>query len=244
MSPRELPRPRLDAGSTAEDDPIIRLEHVTKSYPQGDRDVVALDDVCLEVPGGEFVAIMGRSGSGKSTLLNLVAGIDVPTAGRVLVAGRDLTRMSDTALTAMRRTEVGIVFQFFNLLGTLNIRENVALPALLGGEKPARVWPRVDALLDRVELAHRARSRPHELSGGELQRTALARAVIHSPRVVLADEPTGNLDSRTAEQVLVLLRELAGEEGATVLLVTHSAEAATYGDRVLQMRDGRFVGEP
>jgi putative ABC transport system ATP-binding protein len=223
---------------------MIRLVNVTKSYPQGDRTIVALDKVCLDVPAGEFVAIMGRSGSGKSTLLNLLAGIDVPTSGEVVVAGRDLTALSDAALTAMRRTEIGIVFQFFNLLGTLNIRENVALPALLGGEKPARVWPRVDALLERVELVHRARSRPHELSGGELQRTALARAVIHSPRILLADEPTGNLDSRTAEQVLTLLRELAGDEGATVLLVTHSAEAASYGERVLQMRDGRFVGEP
>jgi putative ABC transport system ATP-binding protein len=243
MSPRELPRSRLAPETAVDDTAIIRLDHVSKSYPQGDRNVVALDDVCLDVTRGEFLAIMGRSGSGKSTLLNLVAGIDVPTGGRVFVVGRDLTRMGDTALTAMRRTEVGIVFQFFNLLGTLSIRENVALPALLGGEKAERVWPRVDALLERVELGHRARSRPHELSGGELQRTALARAVIHSPRVLLADEPTGNLDSRTAEQVLGLLRELAGEQGATVLLVTHSAEAASYGDRVLQMRDGRFVGE-
>jgi putative ABC transport system ATP-binding protein len=244
MSPREVPRSDLDAAPAAHAVPIIQLEHVTKRYPQGARAVVALDDVSLDVPQGEFLAIMGRSGSGKSTLLNLVAGIDVATSGRVLVAGRELTRLSETALTGMRRTDVGIVFQFFNLLATLNVRENVALPALLGGEKAERVWPRVDALLDRVELSHRARSRPHELSGGELQRTALARAVIHAPRVVLADEPTGNLDSRTAEQVLALLRELAGEQGATLLLVTHSAEAASYGDRVLQMRDGRFVGEP
>jgi ABC-type lipoprotein export system ATPase subunit len=244
MSPPESPHPRLGATAVSSRESIIHLDHVTKSYPQGTRSVVALDDVCFEVPAGEFVAIMGRSGSGKSTLLNLVAGIDVPTSGQVSVAGRDLTRMSEAALTAMRRTEIGMVFQFFNLLSTLNVRENVALPALLAGERAEHVWPRVEALLESVGLAQRAHSRPHELSGGELQRTALARAVIHSPRVLLADEPTGNLDSRTAEQVLGLLRELAGQTGATVLLVTHSAEAASFADRVLQMRDGRFVGEP
>jgi putative ABC transport system ATP-binding protein len=221
----------------------VLLDGVSKRYDQGNRPVIALDQVRLEVEAGEVVAIMGRSGSGKSTLLNIIAGIDVPSDGRVLVAGHDLTQLREVQLTALRRTTIGMVFQFFNLLPTLSVRENVALPALLGGERAGQVWPRVDALLERVELQHRSHGRPHELSGGELQRTALARAVIHRPRLLLADEPTGNLDSRTAEQVLDLLLELAAEGGATVILVTHSAEAASYGHRVLRMRDGRFVGE-
>jgi putative ABC transport system ATP-binding protein len=240
------PRPSRSSekpGSPDHEVACVRLEGVSKRYDQGDRQVLALDDVSLMVPQGEFLAIMGRSGSGKSTLLNLVAGIDVATSGRVIVAGRDLTELGDAELTEMRRRIVGFVFQFFNLLSTLTVRENVALPALLVGERGDLVWQRADALLERVGLTHRSRSRPHELSGGELQRTALARAVMHRPRIVLADEPTGNLDSRTAEQVLGLLRELAAAEGATVLLVTHSAEAASRADRVLQMRDGRFVGE-
>jgi ABC-type lipoprotein export system ATPase subunit len=244
MSPSEIPRAHAGVAADTREESLVSLQEVTKRYEQGDREVFALARVSLEVAAGEFVAIMGRSGSGKSTLLNIVAGIDVPTEGKVVVAGRDLTSLGDAELTAVRRTVVGMVFQFFNLLSTLSVRENVALPALLAGEPLARVGPRTDALLERVGLSHRARSRPHELSGGEMQRTALARAVIHRPRLLLADEPTGNLDSRTAEQVLGLMRELAAAEGATVLLVTHSAEAASYGDRVLQMRDGRFVGEP
>jgi putative ABC transport system ATP-binding protein len=222
---------------------MIRLSHVSKIYPQAGTDVVALDDVSLTVPAGEFLAVMGRSGSGKSTLLNLVAGIDVPTQGEVWVDGQNLAAMDDTALTALRREKVGIVFQFFNLLSPLNVRENVALPALLAGERERAVMREADRLLERVGLTPRARSRPHTLSGGEMQRVAIARALIHRPRVLLADEPTGNLDSRSAAQILTLLRELGAEAGSTIMLVTHSREAAALADRILEMRDGRFADE-
>jgi putative ABC transport system ATP-binding protein len=220
---------------------VISLRNVRKLYPQPGGDVVALDGIDLDVPRGEFLAVTGRSGSGKSTLLNLIAGIDTPSAGEVWVDGRDLAALDDTALTLLRRTAIGIVFQFFNLLSTLSVRENVALPALLAGSAEGPVMRRADALLEQVGLTQRGRSRPHTLSGGEMQRAAIARALIHHPRVVLADEPTGNLDSRSAAQVLELLRDMAAGEGATVLLVTHSREAAAIADRVLEMSDGRFL---
>jgi putative ABC transport system ATP-binding protein len=222
---------------------MIHLSHVSKVYPQAGSAVVALDDVSLTVPQGEFLAVMGRSGSGKSTLLNLIAGIDVPTRGEVWVDGQNLASMDDNALTALRRQKVGIVFQFFNLLSPLTVRENVALPALLAGEPERAVMREADRLLEQVDLSGRAGSRPHALSGGELQRAAIARALIHRPRVLLADEPTGNLDSRSAAQILSLLRDLGAGSGATVLLVTHSREAAGAADRILEMRDGRFVDE-
>jgi putative ABC transport system ATP-binding protein len=234
---------------------MIRLSHVSKIYPQAGSEcdrpgddrrppqVIALDDVNLTVPRGEFVAVMGRSGSGKSTLLNLVAGIDVPTRGEVWVDEQNLASMDDTALTALRREKVGIIFQFFNLLSPLDVRENVALPALLTGAPERAVLQAADRLLEQVGLSQRARSRPDSLSGGEMQRVAIARALIHRPRVLLADEPTGNLDSRSSAQVLALLRDLGAEAGATVVLVTHSGEAAAVADRVLEMRDGRFVDE-
>jgi ABC-type lipoprotein export system ATPase subunit len=214
---------------------------VSKLYRQNGNDVVALQSVDLEVPAGEFLAVTGRSGSGKSTLLNLVAGIDLPSEGELRVDGRDLAAMDDATLTRFRRDTIGIVFQFFNLLSTLNVRENVALPSLLAGRRERVVLKDADHLLEQVGLADRARSRPHTLSGGEMQRVAIARALLHRPRVLLADEPTGNLDSRSADQVLALMRRLASEVGATVLLVTHSREAAAVADRVLEMRDGRFL---
>jgi ABC-type lipoprotein export system ATPase subunit len=219
---------------------MICLHHVSKVYPQAGNDVVALDDVSLEVEAGEFLAVMGRSGSGKSTLLNLIAGIDLPTRGRICVAGRDLADLDDTALTRFRRDTIGIVFQFFNLLSTLSVKENVALPSLLAGRREGFVMKETDRLLEQVGLAERAHSRPHALSGGEMQRVAIARALLHRPRVLLADEPTGNLDSRSSAQVLALMRRLASEVGATVLLVTHSREAAAVADRILEMRDGRI----
>jgi putative ABC transport system ATP-binding protein len=220
---------------------MIQLVRVSKTYPQAGGDVVALDDLSLEVPAGQFLAVMGRSGSGKSTLLNLVAGIDTPTRGAVWVDGRDLAAMDDDALTALRRGTISLVFQFFNLLAPLDVRENVALPALLAGAREKEALAEADRLLAAVGLARRARSRPHTLSGGEMQRAAIARALVQQPRVLLADEPTGNLDSRAAAQVLSLMRELSAAAGTTVLLVTHSHEAATFADRVVEMRDGRLV---
>lgn len=221
--------------------PAVQLVDVVKEYVVGAQQVRAVDGISLEIGVGEFVAIVGRSGSGKSTLLNLLAGIDVPTSGEVWIAGQELSRLSDDALTRLRRERLGMVYQFFNLLPTLSVRENVALPALLAGEKEREVMVRADALLAEVEMSHRGSARPHTLSGGEMQRTALARALIHNPALILADEPTGNLDSRTADQVLDLLRALGAKHGVTVVLVTHSREAAAISQREIEMRDGRII---
>jgi ABC-type lipoprotein export system ATPase subunit len=219
----------------------VRLVEVVKEYAVGAEAVRAVDSISLEIPEGQFVAVVGRSGSGKSTLLNLLAGIDSPTSGQVWIGERELSRLNDDALTRLRREHLGMVYQFFNLLPTLSVRENVALPALLAGEGEKSTLARADALLDEVGMTPRRHARPHTLSGGEMQRTALARALIHHPMVVLADEPTGNLDSRTAEGVLELLRRLGKTHGATVLLVTHSREAAAVAERVVELRDGRVV---
>jgi putative ABC transport system ATP-binding protein len=219
----------------------VRLVDVVKEFPLGEQRVRAVDGVSLEIPAGQFVAVVGRSGSGKSTLLNLLAGIDAPTSGEVWVGDRELSRLSDDDLTRLRREQLGMVYQFFNLLPTLSVRENVALPALLAGEPEREVLARADALLAEVSMEHRRNARPHTLSGGEMQRTALARALIHNPLLVLADEPTGNLDSRTADQVMDLLRRLGETHGVTIVLVTHSREAAAVAERVVELRDGRIV---
>jgi putative ABC transport system ATP-binding protein len=221
--------------------PALRLVRVVKEYRLGDGVVRALDDVSLEVPRGEFLALMGRSGSGKSTLLNLIAGIDTPSQGEVWVDGRELSRLSDDALTRLRRDRIGVVYQFFNLISTLSVRENVALPAELAGRPAAQAAKAADELIAAVGLEARRESRPHMLSGGELQRAALARALVMSPALVLADEPTGNLDTRAAERVLDLLRDLGARAGATILLVTHSREAAAAASRVIEIHDGRIA---
>jgi len=205
--------------------------------------VRALDEVSLEVARGEFLALMGRSGSGKSTLLNLIAGIDTPSQGEVWVDGRELSHLSDDALTRLRRDRIGVVYQFFNLISTLTVRENVALPAELAGRPAAAAAKAADELIAAVGLEARRESRPHMLSGGELQRAAIARALMMSPALVLADEPTGNLDTRAAERVLELLRDLGARAGATILLVTHSREAAAAASRVIEIHDGR-IAEP
>jgi putative ABC transport system ATP-binding protein len=219
--------------------PALRFDAVVKEFPLGDGVVRALDGVSLEVPAGEFAAIVGRSGSGKSTLLNLAAGIELPGAGEVFVGGQPLSRLTDDALTRLRRDHIGVVYQFFHLLPTLDVRENVALPLLLGGTHEREALARADALLGEVGMLPRARARPHTLSGGELQRAAVARALVHAPALVLADEPTGNLDSRSASQVVTLLASLVRAHGATLVLVTHSREAAGAADRVVTLSDGR-----
>ena len=219
----------------------VRLVDVVKEFPLGEQRVRAVDGVSLRIPAGQFVAVVGRSGSGKSTLLNLLAGIDTPTSGEVWIGDCELSRLSDNQLTRLRRERLGIVYQFFNLLPTLSVRENVALPALLGGAREREALPRADALLEEVGLGHRRQARPHTLSGGEMQRTAIARALIHNPTLVLADEPTGNLDSRTADQVMELLGEVGARHGVTIVLVTHSREAAAVAERVIEIRDGRVL---
>jgi putative ABC transport system ATP-binding protein len=221
----------------------LRLVEVVKEYRLGAETVRALDGVSLEVPRGEFLAVTGRSGSGKSTLLNLVAGIDTPTAGRVWIEDVELSGLSDDALTRLRRERVGVIYQFFNLISTLSVRENVALPAELGGRRAGPARAAADRLIEEVGLGARRDARPHTLSGGEMQRVAIARALAIEPALVLADEPTGNLDSRAAAQVLGLLHDLAVRRGTTVVLVTHSAEAAAAATRVVELHDGRIASD-
>lgn len=220
-----------------------RLIDVSRRFILGGALVQALTEINLDFPAGQFTAILGRSGSGKSTLMNLLAGIDRPSSGRVLVAGHDLATAGDDTVTLLRRDHIGVVYQFFNLLPTLSVRENVALPALLAGESAA-VWrPRAEELLQEVGLQHRAEARPHTLSGGEMQRTAVARALMRSPELVLADEPAGNLDSRTADQVYDLLADLPRRYGCTLILVTHSEEAAAMAGRIIRLADGRVASD-
>ena len=217
---------------------MIRLVNVSKVYDGAAGRVAALAGVSLEVASGEFVALMGPSGCGKSTLLHLVATVDLPTSGEVWVDGQDVTRLSDAAVSRFRRDRVGIVYQFYNLLPTLSAWENVALPAVLAGASPQSARVRALDLLHQVGTAHRAEHWPHELSGGEMQRVAIARALINRPAVVLADEPTGNLDSIQGREVLDLLAALNARHRITILLATHSQDASAVAGRVLRLMDG------
>src|SRR5438067_10175179 len=217
---------------------MILLSHVTRIYGESVR---ALDDVSLEIARHEFIAITGPSGCGKSTLMHLIGGLDTPTHGEVFVDELPLHRASETELTHYRRHKLGIVFQFFNLLPTMTVLENVCLPLLLHGEPLAQTEPRARELIETVGLTRRAGHFPHQLSGGELQRTAIARALIHRPSVILADEPTGNLDSANAAQVLDVLQKIASQALATMLIVTHSEEVARIAARRITMRDGKIV---
>jgi ABC-type lipoprotein export system ATPase subunit len=219
---------------------LLRFERVSKRYSGGARDVQALEDVDLVVDEGELVALVGKSGSGKSTLLHLAGGLDVPDSGRVCLGDRDVGSLDIAERARLRRREIGFVFQFFHLIPTLTVLENVELPLLLDGAKRGT---RGRELLGRVGLADRADHLPGELSGGEMQRAAVARALVARPRLLLADEPTGNLDSSTGEDVLRLLREEVQEEGTALLMVTHDAEAASRADRVHRLVDGRIVSE-
>ena len=223
-----------------ESDSVVYLEKVSKAYGDG-QPFYALNGVDLEVRRGERVAIMGPSGSGKSTMLNLICGLDVPTSGRVCVEGTDLSQLSDDQRTRLRREKVGMIFQSFNLLPTLSAMENVSLPLRLRGQSRREAEKRAQALLERVGLHRQATHRPDEMSGGECQRTAIARALIFDPPVLLADEPTGNLDSASGAGVLQLLEELHRELNTTVLLVTHDAHTARSCERMLILRDGRVA---
>jgi len=217
---------------------MIRLDHVTRAYGGG---VLALNDVSLEIAAGEFAAITGPSGCGKSTLMHLIGGLDRPTSGEVHVNGLALHRAEEPALTAYRRRSLGIVFQFFNLLPTMTVLENVSQPLLLGGRRRGAAEEAARAWLERAGMSHRLRHFPHQLSGGEMQRTAIARALVHEPAVVLADEPTGNLDSANAAQVMETLQKIASQRICTMLIVTHSEEVARIPDRRIVMRDGAIV---
>ncbi|MEE9182617.1 MAG: ABC transporter ATP-binding protein [candidate division NC10 bacterium] len=220
---------------------MIRLIHVSKIYHKGPQPIPALQGVTLDIRRAEFVAVMGPSGCGKSTLLHLIAGIDRSTSGEVWFEGQPLSAMHETDLTRLRREKVGIVYQLYNLLPHLTLWENVALPLLLTGTRAHDIRRRVAEVVRTLDLTERTDHWPHQLSGGEMQRAAVARAVITRPSLLLADEPTGNLDSKAGETVLRLLHTLNHEEGYTVVLATHSQETASYADRILRLHDGRIL---
>ena len=217
----------------------VRAVDLVKVHGEGDTAVRALDGVHLDLPAGRLTAVMGASGSGKSTLLHCLAGLDTPTSGTVLLCGVDLGRLGDTALTRIRRERLGFVFQAFNLVPTLSARENILLPSRLAGTRPEPAW--LELVIEAVGLADRLDHRPAQLSGGQQQRVAVARALAGRPEVIFADEPTGNLDSRTGVGVLRLLRESVDTLGQTVVMVTHDPQAAGYADRIVVLADGRVV---
>jgi len=222
---------------------MIRLVDVSKVYDGAGARVAALASVSLAITPGEFVALMGPSGCGKSTLLHLVAGVDLPTSGEVWVDGQAIPRLSDRALSQFRRDRVGIVYQFYNLLPTMSAWENVALPALLRGVSARVARERAEERLRQVGMLQRKDHWPHELSGGEMQRVAIGRALVNGPSILLADEPTGNLDSKAGREVLELLARLNAERSVTILLATHSQEAAAFARRVIHLRDGSISAE-
>ena len=221
--------------------PVLVADNLHKTYVTGEARVSALAGVSFEVGAGDFVALMGPSGCGKSTLLHLCGAMDRPTSGTLRLNDRDLSAMGDDELTRVRREQVGFVFQFFNLLPTLTVADNIALPCLLAGMKDQEAERRARALAERVGIAHRLTHYPQQISGGEMQRAAIARALIHQPALLVADEPTGNLDSENGANVLGLIAELNKELNVTVLLATHAADVASAASRVLRMKDGRFA---
>ena len=221
--------------------PAARVVGLTKTYGTGDTRITALDEVTLDIAAGEFTAVMGPSGSGKSTLLHCCAALDTADAGSVYIGDQDLTRLKDKALTRLRRDQIGFVFQSYNLVPTLTAQENIVLPLAIAGRKPDKDW--YDSVIATVGLGDRLTHKPNELSGGQQQRVAVARALVSRPTIVFADEPTGNLDSRSGAEVLELLRRSVDEHGQTVVMVTHDPVAAAYTDRVVFLADGRIVDE-
>ncbi len=222
---------------------LIQTENLTKIYGKGETAVVALDHVTLSLKAGEFVAVMGPSGCGKSTLLHLIGGLDRPTEGKVRLDGADLTGLDDKKLTELRRRKIGLVFQFYNLIPVLTAAENAALPLTLDGVKLGEARDKAAEWLRKVGLGNRLASRPDQLSGGQQQRVAIARALVAEPTLILADEPTGNVDSRAADEIAGLLRQVADEWGRAVLMVTHDPRIAAYADRIIFLKDGSIVDE-
>jgi len=219
--------------------PILSATDLTRRYGEGETAVDALRGVSLDVPKGQLTAVMGPSGSGKSTLMHILAGLDKPTSGEVAIAGTNITKLNDTELTKLRRRHIGFVFQFFNLLPMLNAEENVVLPLSIAGEKPDKAWVR--ELMAKIGLSDRGDHRPSELSGGQQQRVAIGRALVNRPTIVFADEPTGNLDSKTSGEILELMRDSVDGYGQTTVMVTHDPRAAAIADRILFLNDGLIV---
>lgn len=217
---------------------VLRTEHLTKKYGKGDNQVIAVNDVSFSVEQGEFVAIVGSSGSGKSTLLHLLGGVDRPTSGKVFVQGEDIYQMDNDKLAIFRRRQVGLIYQFYNLLPTLNVEENITLPCELDGKSVDR--DRLQEMLEDLGLTHRAKHLPNQLSGGQQQRVSIGRALINHPAIVLADEPTGNLDSRSSDEIVELLRISNQKYRQTILMITHNLEIAKTADRILRIEDGRL----
>ena len=217
----------------------LRTEHLSKYYGEKENRVIALDDVSFSVDPGEFVAIVGPSGSGKSTLLHLLGGVDVPSEGRVIVDGNDISHMKEAPLAIYRRRQIGLIYQFYNLIPILNVEENIMLPLLLDGRKPDRAYFR--ELVETLGLSDRLSHLPNQLSGGQQQRVSIARSLITKPSIILADEPTGNLDSKNSAEILSLLHRMHRESRQTIVLITHDASIALQADRILTLQDGRIV---
>jgi putative ABC transport system ATP-binding protein len=224
-------------------EPIIEAVDICKNFQLGDVEVKVLKNIRLSIAPGEFVSLMGPSGSGKSTLLYLLGGLDKPSSGTVKVKNRQLSDMDDKDASSFRRREMGFIFQFYNLVPNLNIQDNIMLPVLLDGKSIGRYRGRMDEILETVGLLHRKKHTPRELSGGEQQRVAIARALMNDPDIILADEPVGNLDSKTGTEVMELFKKINTQQGKTILQVTHSMEMAGYGNRIIRLRDGKVWEE-
>lgn len=219
---------------------IIKVKNLTKVFSNKKTLNKVLDNVSLEINSGEFVSLMGASGSGKSTLLYLIGGLDKPTSGSVYINDQDINKLKEKDVSKLRREDIGFVFQFYNLVANLNVEENILLPVIMDGKKESAYQERLDKLLKIIGLDTKRKHLPHELSGGEQQRVSIARAIILSPKIVLADEPTGNLDSKSGKEVMNLFKKINEEEKITILQVTHSEESAKYGNRILKLKDGKI----
>lgn len=219
---------------------IIETKDICKSFGEKDNRTQVLNNISLKAGKGEFISLMGASGSGKSTLLYLLGGLDTPDSGEILLDGRDISKMRDKELSRLRREGLGFVFQFFNLVQNLTVEDNILLPLVMDGKSPKKYRERLDGILETVGLSDKRKSYPNQLSGGQQQRCAVARAVIYEPKILLADEPTGNLDSKSGSEIMELFSRINKDKGITILMVTHSAEYAAYSDRVITLSDGQI----